>query len=290
MSLAPISGVTPGVIPDVIPGVIVARAAREAAPWVAGLQAQGIAAQALAPMALWPVADAGLRAALAQARSRWRDYAAVMFVSPNAVHFFFEQNRGEMLAEQAPLAINFDGCKVPRIWAPGPGTVAALRHWGVADAAIDAPRAQAQQFDSEALWPLVAGQIRPGSRLLLVRGGSSAAQAGGAGRNWLAQQVLAAGGSIDFVVAYERRAACLDAAQLALVQRAASDGTLWLLSSAEALAYLCASAGAQSWAQARALATHPRIAAAAEAAGFAQVRHCRPSLDDIVASIKSWTP
>ncbi|MEG2631782.1 MAG: uroporphyrinogen-III synthase, partial [Comamonas sp.] len=41
------------------------------------------------------------------------------------------------------------------------------------------------------------------------------------------------------------------------------------------------------WRQARALATHPRIAAAARQAGFGLVQECRPSLNDVAASIES---
>jgi uroporphyrinogen-III synthase len=43
----------------------------------------------------------------------------------------------------------------------------------------------------------------------------------------------------------------------------------------------------QSWAQARALATHPRIAQAVRALGFASVRESRPAFDDVLASIES---
>lgn len=73
---------------------------------------------------------------------------------------------------------------------------------------IDGPAPDAPQFDSEALWQQVAGQIRPGDRVLIVRGRSGGAHdtAQGSGRDWLARQIEAAGGQVDFVVAYQRGA------------------------------------------------------------------------------------
>ena len=62
---------------------------------------------------------------------------------------------------------------------------------------IDQPPADAPQFDSEHLWPVVSSQARPGARVLVVRGVSASADgvpAGGAegsGREWLLEQVKA---------------------------------------------------------------------------------------------------
>ena len=65
------------------------------------------------------------------------------------------------------------------------------------------------------------------------------------------------------------------------------DGSVWLLSSSEAVAHLAEALPDQHWGAAHALATHPRIAEAARAAGFGTVRECRPALEDVVASIES---
>ena len=105
--------------------------------------------------------------------------------------------------------------------------------------------------------------------------------------NWLAAQIGAAGGAVDFVAAYERRAPTLDADQLALARGAAGDGSIWLLSSSEAVAHLAAALPGQDWSRARALATHPRIAQAAREAGFGQVMQCRPAFNEVAASIES---
>jgi uroporphyrinogen-III synthase len=107
------------------------------------------------------------------------------------------------------------------------------------------------------------------------------------GRDWFAQQLQAAGSVVDFVVAYQRRAPVWDAVELTFIAQAACDGSVWIFSSAEAMGYLLASAPQQSWAQARAVATHPRIAQAVRQAGFGTVWESRPLLAEVVASIES---
>ena len=73
----------------------------------------------------------------------------------------------------------------------------------------------------------------------------------------------------------------------ALAQAAAADGSLWLFTSSQAVAHLAARLPRQDWRQARAMATHPRIAQAARDAGFGVVWESRPRLEEVVASIES---
>ena len=261
-----------------MPRVIVTRPEREALQWVASLQARGIDAQALPLIAITPPADVS---ALDAARARAAGYRAIMVVSSNAAQYFFDQKTAEALSGQASKAIK------TRVWSPGPGTARALQTLGVHAARIDIPALDAAQFDSESLWAVVHGQIGPGDRVLIVRGTEAGATEQGTGRDWLARQIQAAGGQVDFVVAYTRGAPAWDAAQQAQARAAAVDGSLWLLSSSQAVDNLRAALPGQDWAPARALATHPRIAQAARAAGFGAVRECRPALDDVAASIES---
>jgi uroporphyrinogen-III synthase len=123
--------------------------------------------------------------------------------------------------------------------------------------------------------------------VLIVRGGDAKGQ--GAGRDWLAEQLRDAGAKVDDVVAYRRIRPVWTAAQEALARRWVDDGSIWLFSSSEAVANLVASLPGQSFGQARAVATHPRIAQAAREAGFGCVLKTRPTLDDVVASIESLT-
>lgn len=260
------------------PRTLVTRPAREAAQWVAALQQRGIAAQAFPLIDIGPPPDAQ---ALQRARQRVTDYRAIMLVSGNAAQHFFDQNTAIALAAQAPAAIK------TRVWSPGPGTAQTLQALGVPAAHIDRPAHDAVQFDSEALWAQVQGQVGPGERVLIVRGAEAGAVPQGTGRDWLAQQLQAAGAQVEFVVAYTRSAPAFTPEQIAQAQQAADSGALWLLSSSQALAHLCAALPGQDWRHARALATHPRIAQAAQAAGFGAVHECRPALEDVAASIES---
>ena len=281
MALADTAMANPAALPSLVPvpQVIVTRPEREALQWVQALQARGIAAQALPLIGIGPPPD---MQALETARARVLDYRALMFVSGNAAQHFLDPKTAQTLASQALTAIK------TRVWSPGPGTAQTLCALGVPAACIDRPAHHAAQFDSESLWAQVHGQITAGDRVLVVRGteaGTTPAE--GTGREWLAQQLQAAGAQAEFVVAYTRIAPLFSAAQQALAQAAAAGGALWLLSSSQALAHLCAALPQQNWAQARALATHPRIAQAARAAGFGAVHECRPALEDVGASIES---
>ncbi len=261
--------------------LIVTRPQREARRWVAELAAQGMEAVALPLIELGPVAD---QTALRQVGQQLGDYASVMFVSAAAVEHFF--------AADAAMAALFamPGGGGVRAWATGPGTSAALRGAGVALEQIDAPPPLSLQFDSEALWQRVGVQVRAGDRVLIVRGvegGKEPEPNGGSGRDWLAQQLASVGARVDFVVAYQRQAPAFGAAESELAQRAASDGSVWLFSSSQALRHLSCCLPAQSWRKARALATHPRIAAVAKELGFGVVCESRPTLPDVMAALKS---
>lgn len=260
--------------------VLVTRPAGEATRWVATLRAAGCQAQALPLIEIAPVPDT---AELARAWRRRTDYRALMFVSSAAVTHFYRQKVHEAPASKAQAAINM--IAQPRCWATGPGTAAALREAGVPDRLIDAPPPQSGQFDSEALWVLVRRQIDSRARVLLVRGADAAGRP--SGRDWLAREVVAAGGVCDTVVAYRRLAPRLDTASRRLAEAAAQAPAVWLFSSAEAIANLRRELPQTSWQGARAVVTHPRIAERARDAGFGLVLSARPTLDAVIASIES---
>jgi uroporphyrinogen-III synthase len=179
--------------------------------------------------------------------------------------------------------------------APGPGTVAALRAAGIPAAQIDAPAADASQFDSEALWRVVGARDWQGRKVLIVRGQSAGGQGATSGRDWIVRQWQGAGASVDFVGVYQRRAPILTDVQLTRARQASADGSVWLFSSSEAVANLAGQAGLQGvdWGRARAVATHPRIAQAVRTAGWGVVVESRPALKDIgqaLGSIESHYP
>lgn len=264
--------------------VIVTRPARDAARWVQALRQQGLPAEALPLIEIAALADAR---PLLQAWQEINAYAALMFVSSNAVTEFFASNTAPAHSRRVQAAMNSIANTALRFLAPGPGTAAALRSAGVPDRQIDTPAPDAGQFDSEALWAAIGQQPWQGRRVLIVRGqGAGADQPGGTGRDWLAQQFVAAGAQVDAVAAYQRRTPVFTPEQLQRMQAGAHDGSVWLFSSSEAVAHL----PPHDWSRARAVATHPRIAAAARAAGWGVVAGSRPALADIVASIESMPP
>lgn len=249
------------------PRIIVTRPAEQARAWVDQLRAAGCAAEALPLLEIVPLLSAAERQV---GQQRLHACSAVMLVSGNAVEHFLQGWQGP-----GPASL--------RWLAPGPGTAERLRAFGVPAAQIDEPPADAGQFDSEALWQAIADRPWAGRQVLLVRGRSGPPGAG-TGRQWLADQLEQAGAKVDALVVYERRAPNWSLADRQRIESACRDGSWWLFSSSEAIAHLPADI---DWRAALALATHPRIAQAARAKGFARVLESRPALSDVLASIKS---
>lgn len=243
---------------------------------------RGVGLDAL-PLPLIEVLPAPDALPVRQAWEQLPQFNAVMFVSGNAATQFYALKPPQMHVFTAQAAIK------TRAFVTGPGSLQALLQAGAAAQWIDSPDLQHGQFDSEALWAVVASQVRPGFRLLIVRGvGEAEGVVGqGHGRDWFADQVRRNGGSVEFVVAYQRRCPVWSVADRAVLTQAASDRSVWLFSSSEAIANLVRLAGELSWSQALAVATHPRIAQAAREAGFAVVCESRPTLQALVSSIES---
>lgn len=157
----------------------------------------------------------------------------------------------------------------------GPGTAAALRAHGVAQ--VLCPSSQAEQFDSEALWPVLeaAGPWR-GRRWLWLRGDG--------GREWLMERLREEGADIAAFTVYHRRIPALEPEVLAreLAQRA-----LWLFSSSEALDNLQHLLPMARLDDVQALATHPRIAQRAAGMGM-HVQVVRPELEAVAAAWRRW--
>jgi len=250
--------------------VLVTRPAAEAQRWTQALREHRIDAESLPLIEIAPLADdSALRAA-------WQDmarHAAVMFVSANAVYYFMAARpAGQNLRAQA--------------WGTGPGTQAALLAAGWPADLIRCPAADADQFDSEALWARVQADVGDwtGRRVLIVRGADAQGQL--AGRDWLAQRLQAAGVQVDQCVAYVRRAPVLNGAQQALARSALQDGSWWLFSSSEAAQNLAQLLPGAVGPASRALATHPRIAERLQQMGWGRVALVPAALQAQAASIE----
>ena len=196
----------------------------------------------------------------------------VVFVSANAVlHFFAARPAGLAWPEGVEAG------------APGSGTADALREAAVPATAIVAPAADAAQFDSESLWARLQSRDWRGTRVLVVRGDG--------GRDWLGERLVAAGAQVDTVSAYRRLAPDFTGAARDRLDAAIADGdAVWLFSSSEAIANLEQAAGPGRFRAARAVATHPRIAARARSCGFRVVVEAAPGLDALIACLQSMPP
>lgn len=253
--------------------LLVTRPQPQADEWVHALRAHGVDAQALPLLRIEPAADPAAAAAWAALCA----FRLLMFVSPGCVKSFFALRPPASAWPAGTLAA-----------APGPGTARALRAHGVPEGAIVEPPADAPQFDSEALWPLLRDRPWQQQKVLIVRGDG--------GRDWLAERLRERGAEVTFVQAYRRALPSLDAAQRALLAAALAAPARhgWLFSSSQAAAHLGTIAPQLDWATMRALATHPRIAATLRALGALAVWETRPTVDAVAAlwtrSIQSIAP
>lgn len=241
--------------------LVVTRPEPQATAWVQALREHGVDAHGLPLIEILPAPDpAAVGAAWAALAARAEP--AAMFVSPNAVHAFFEARPASIAWPPSARAL-----------ATGPGTVAALREWGVAEDRVTAPPADAPRFDSEALWAACADQGWTGRDVWIVRGQG--------GRDWFASTLAAQGARVHPVAAYVRGAPGWSDEARALCARAlaAPAGWAWHFSSSEAIGRLAAARGGASLGDAVALATHPRIAESARAAGFGCVVPVGVSVD-----------
>jgi uroporphyrinogen-III synthase len=263
--------------------VVVTRPAQEAASWVDALAARGFEAVSFPLIEIAPVADA------APLHAAWLELPAMqaaMFVSGNAVRGFSEARAGAVASRRDPAESPGITAAWPpgvRAWATGKGTRDALLAAGVPASAIDAPGEDAAQFDSEALWAQVGAGVRANDRVLIVRGADTGGEP--AGRDWLADMLRRAGAQVHTVAAYTRRAPQDGGARFAALRDKLQDA-VWLFSSTQGIAHLVELAGGEDWSQARAIATHPRIAQAAIRAGFGVVRESRPGLEAVASALE----
>ena len=249
--------------------VIVTRPAAQAASWVGLLRSRGLDADAL------PLIEIAAAADPSDVAVAWRALATrrlVFFVSANAVERFFAVRPVDVAWPTGVEAA-----------VPGPGTAATLRELAGPAVVVVEPDSDAPQFDSEAVWARLRGRDWQGASVLVVRGDG--------GRDWLAERLVESGATVDAVSAYRRlapRFAGVDRERLESI--VADRSAVWLFSSSEAIANLESAAGAGRFATARAVATHPRIAARARAAGFGRVVEAAPGLDAVVGCIQSIEP
>lgn len=261
--------------------VVVTRVQLQATVWAQAMVENGYQVLMLPLIDIAALPDTK---ALTQAWQEWPTYHAVMFVSASAVHYFFASKPAITPYPYTKYAIK------TRVWVTGPGTRSAVLAQGILAQQIDAPELTHQQFDSEALWQQVHHTIHRGDRVLIVRGAKRSPDSGAArsqGRDWLAQQVQALGAQVQCVAAYVRLLPQWSMSQCEQARQAASDGSVWLLGSVEAVGNLQTLLWQQNWTQAQAVVTHPRIASAARSLGFGKVTSSAACLSAVLTSVES---
>lgn len=264
--------------------LIVTRPESQAAGWLHVLREMGHEAVALPLIEIAAVDSEDDAQAIEMTWARLKSFDVLMFVSSSAAQAFFEPNQLNAVIDSAQRAIDLVVNVFPkiRLWATGQGTVASLRALGLPLSRIDAPEPQAGQFDSEALWSVVKDQVHSAKRVLILRGRDVGTF--DSSRDWLAQQIMASGGIVQKLVVYERRAPRWAMAQTAQARAWLRDGSIWLLSSSQAVRNLPFDLDVS---HAKCICTHERISQAASERGFAVVCTSRPTLQDVAASIKS---
>lgn len=272
--------------------LLVTRPEPQASAWAQSLREAGVPAQALPLIAITepPRPDDVCRL--------WQDMAdartpsavrprALMFVSPAAVDGFFRLRPEGGTWPQDVLAA-----------APGPGTAQVLLQagatCGLRSQHIVSPGAEAEQFDSETLWPLLEPLGWRNSRVVIASGGDAS---GARGRTWLTERWQEAGAQVDAVQTYQRGPGTWTPEQALLARNAlAQPDTTWLLSSSQALDFLLdhhlPGLGAEHWqpariADLRLLCTHPRIAEHAAQRGVRHTQRCAPTLASVVQARRS---
>lgn len=255
--------------------VLVTRPEQDAASWVTSLQNAGFETIQFPLLNLKPIlAPSDTEAALAKIQSS----QAVMFVSANAVRFL-----AQSLHTRPEWVDQFN--QGTRAWCTGPGTAAALMSCGIDIRQIDQPFADAKQLDSEALWQVVQDQVSPTFQVLFIKGADEHGVI--AGRDWLAHQLESAGVQVDALAAYQRQASHLSADQIQQVNQWIDQKAIWVFSSSACLQALVDQCKHVDWSNAKAVVTHPRIAALAQQLGWRHTTITPPGMQAMLASIKS---
>jgi len=255
--------------------VLVTRPEQDAASWVTSIQKAGFETIQFPLLDLKPIlAPTDVAAVLAKIQSSH----AVMFVSANAVRFLAQalHTRPEWMASFKQNT---------RAWCTGPGTAAALLACGISESQIDQPQANAQQLDSEALWQVVQNQVSPQFKTLFIRGADETGAI--AGRDWLVNQLEISGAQTDALAAYQRQASQLTPAQMQQVGQWVDQKAIWVFSSSACVQALVDQCQQIDWSRAKAVVTHPRIAALAQQLGWRNTTIAPPGMKAMLASIKS---
>lgn len=232
MSVHPLAPAPPPPGPLQGVGVIITRPARQAAGLAAQLAALGAVPLVFPAIVILPPPD---RRALDRTHAALGDYQVAIFVSANAVEF------GVPAPQRWPATL--------RVFAPGPGTAAALIAAGIGEVTIPAT-----SFDSEGLLALPALADVAGARVVIFRGEG--------GRELLGDTLQERGARVEYVDCYRRAAPAAGAQGLVEALREGRVHALTLTSSEglDNLWHLLDADARSMLSRLPVFAPHPRIA------------------------------
>lgn len=256
------------------PIAILTRPDGRNAPLERGLQHAGWQTLALPALEIQPLSVDAAGPPLPQ------DYDLVVFVSGNAARLYLAQLHAAGMPHWP------SGTPAATV---GPASARAFRACpGVGpDTTVLYPPPEAPAHDSEALWQVLRARGALPRRVLLVRGTS--------GRDWLGDQLGAAGVHVARHAVYRRLPAQWPAAAVRQLHEWAEQGrsATWLLTSGEGIDAVRAqvqAAGIEAWWQvSRFVITHPSLAPRLGLAGSGQgpvpmVKICLPADEAILAA------
>ena len=242
--------------------IVITRSAEQASGWLDAFQSKGIAVM---HVPLLRITAAEQIQPILNAWENIHHWNWVMFVSPNAVKYFFHYAEGR----QWPPHL--------RVGSPGEGTTQALIEAGVSPNLIDQPHSD-QEKDTDFLWENIKNRHWNSTRVLLVRGSSNRPP-----RDWLMNQLQEVGAFVQPLVVYQRESGIFSDEARTWITSEQARHACWILSSVESLESLAH----YDWTQAAAIVIHPRIANAAYELGFGQVISTQPDLNSLIDSVES---
>ena len=242
--------------------VVVTRPENQAQPWIDALRSRGMTVMHVPLMHISATNQPEL---IQQAWKEIRQWTWVMFVSPNAVHYFFQHACATPWPQQL------------RAGSPGEGTTQALINAGVPAELIDQPEKH-QEKDTDFLWQNIKHRNWQSARILLVRGTSAKPP-----RDWLMNRLQEVGAFVQPLVVYQRKSGIFSDKAQCWIHSTQARQACWIISSAESLNALTR----HDWSQATAIVIHPRIAQAVRQLEFGQIICVQPDLNSLIYSVES---
>jgi Uroporphyrinogen-III synthase len=242
--------------------VVITRPENQAQSWIDALRTRGVPVMHIPLLHISPAGDPQL---IQQAWKEIHQWSWVMFVSPNAVHYFFQY------AGSTPWPEHL------RAGSPGEGTTQTLIEKGIPANLIDQPE-KYQEKDTDFLWQNIKHRDWQSARVLLVRGTSVKPA-----RDWLMNRLQEVGAFVQPLVVYQRESGIFSNEAQRWIHSAQARQACWVISSTESLNALTG----HDWSQASAIVIHPRIAQAVRQLGFGHVICVQPDLNSLIDSVGS---